>query len=99
MAGLRAIQARLPDTIGEVRGKGLMIGIELVSDGVHRIPARDLTDRLLDRAFRNGLLLLSCGLSTIRLMPPLIIDRAAADEALELFERSLRAVLNESSTC
>jgi hypothetical protein len=50
--------------IGEVRGKGLMIGMELVKDQATRTPAKDLCDALITRAYHHGLLLLSCGAST-----------------------------------
>jgi 4-aminobutyrate aminotransferase len=75
--------------IGEVRGKGLMIGMELVLDRASRTPAHRLCDALITRAFHNGLLLLSCGRSTVRFMPPLLIDTATVDEAMTLLEASL----------
>ena len=74
-------------SIGEVRGQGLMIGMELVdADGG---PARALSDALVTRAFHNGLLLLTCGQSTVRFMPPLIVTREEVDEAIGIIERSL----------
>ncbi len=88
MARLREMQSRF-DVIGEVRGKGLMIGVELVKDRASRKPARDLADAVLHRAFHNGLLILSCGASTVRFMPPLLVTRAEVDEAIGLFEASL----------
>jgi 4-aminobutyrate aminotransferase len=78
--------------IGEIRGKGLMIGMELVKDA-EKAPARELCDALITRSFHNGLILLSCGQSTVRFMPPLTIDEAHVDEAVRLLERSLRDVL------
>ncbi len=93
MNKLRALQAKYPGTIGEVRGKGLMIGVELVTDAASRQPAKALADRLLHRAFERGLLLLTCGQSTVRLMPPLTVDRATADEAMVIFEAALAAAL------
>lgn len=86
---LRAMQERF-DCIGEVRGKGLWIGVELVKSRACKTPDAGLSDRVLTRGFHNGILLLNCGQSTLRLMPPLMIDRATADEALVLLERSLR---------
>jgi 4-aminobutyrate aminotransferase len=77
------------DCVGEVRGKGLMIGVELVIDRLGKAPARKLCDALINRAFQNGLLLLSCGVSTVRFMPPLMIDAPMVDEAMNLFEISL----------
>jgi 4-aminobutyrate aminotransferase len=79
--------------IGEVRGKGLMIGMELVTDRTSKLPAKKLCDALITRAYHNGLILLSCGLSTVRFMPPLVIDESDVDEAIELLDRSLLEVL------
>jgi 4-aminobutyrate aminotransferase len=79
--------------IGDLRGKGLMIGMELVVDRVSRKPARELADRVLTRAFHNGLLLLSCGVSTIRFIPPLMINRGHVDEAMVLLESALTEAL------
>ena len=95
MASLRAMQARHPEVIGDVRGKGLMIGVELVTDAASRQPAKALAERLLHRAFERGLLLLTCGQSTVRLMPPLTVDPATADEAMRIFEAALVAALAE----
>ena len=69
--------------IGEVRGKGLMIGVELIENDAERTPARALCERLVTRGFYNGLLLLSCGVSTVRFMPPL--PRAVYKDARNLF--------------
>ncbi|WP_018152947.1 acetyl ornithine aminotransferase family protein [Leeia oryzae] len=93
MGKLREMQARHPDVIGEIRGKGLMIGIELIEDRHSRKPAKELIDRLLNQAYQNGLILLSCGSSTLRLMPPLTVDKAIADEALHILEESLKELL------
>ncbi len=79
--------------VGEVRGKGLMIGVELVKDRAGKEPAKKLCDALITRAYHNGLILLSCGQSTVRFMPPLVIEEADVDEALELLDRSLSEVL------
>src|SRR5580698_2624785 len=92
MGRLRELQSRF-GCIGDVRGKGLMIGMELVEDRVSRKPARVLADRVLTRAFRNGLLLLSCGVSTVRFIPPLMINRAHVDEAMVLLEAALTEAL------
>jgi 4-aminobutyrate aminotransferase len=79
--------------VGEVRGKGLMIGMELVADRSSKTPARKLCDALITRAYHNGLILLSCGQSTVRFMPPLLITEADVDEAVELLDRSLEEVI------
>jgi 4-aminobutyrate aminotransferase len=88
MSKLRELQSR-HEVIGEVRGKGLMLAMELVLDRRSQAPARALCDALLHRAFHNGLLLLSCGASVVRFMPPLLITRADVDEAMGLLETSL----------
>ena len=92
MGRLRELQNRF-GCIGDVRGKGLMIGMELVEDRVSRKPARELADKVLTRAFHNGLLLLSCGVSTVRFIPPLMINKAHVDEAMVLLESALTEAL------
>ena len=72
-----------------MRGRGLFIGMELVKDRVSKIPAKELCDAVITRAFHNGLILLSCGTSTVRFMPPLVISRAEVDEALTILDASL----------
>lgn len=85
---IRAMEAEHP-TIGDVRGKGLMIGIELVKDKESKKPAGALRDDVIQRAFKKGLLILGCGASTIRFMPALTIDAQTADEGLAIFEEAL----------
>src|SRR5450432_4182331 len=75
--------------VGEVRGKGLMIGVELVKDRTTKEPAKKLCDALITRAYHNGLILLACGQSTVRFMPPLVIEAADVDEAMDIVEHSL----------
>jgi 4-aminobutyrate aminotransferase len=77
------------EIIGDVRGKGLWIGVEFVEDRQGRQPAREFADRLLHTAFRNGLLLLTCGSSTLRLMPPLMVSREIAEEAVRVLDASI----------
>jgi len=79
--------------IGEVRGKGLMIGMELVENDVAKTPARALCDAVITRAFHNGLLLLPCGVSTVRFMPPLNVSAEQIDEAVALLKISLDEAL------
>jgi 4-aminobutyrate aminotransferase len=77
--------------IGDLRGRGLMIGMELIEkDGA---PARKLMDPLLHRAYQNGLLLLTCGVSTLRFMPPLCVTEAEVDEAMVYLRQSLDEAL------
>ena len=89
---LRQLQQRF-ECVGDVRGKGLMIGMELISDRASRKPARQLCERVLTRAYHNGLLLLSCGQSTVRFIPPLMITRAHVDEAMGMIEVALAEAL------
>ena len=92
---LRQLQQRF-ECVGDVRGKGLMIGMELVSDRSSRKPAKQLCEKVLTRAYHNGLLLLSCGQSTVRFIPPLMVTRAHVDEAMAMIEPALREALAES---
>ena len=85
MARLHELQSRY-ETIGEIRGKGLMIGMELVTDRTSRSPAREFCDRFITRAYENGLMLLSCGQSTVRFMPPLVVTAAEIDEAVSILD-------------
>ncbi len=85
---LEEIMARHPG-IGEVRGKGLMIGVEFVKDRLTKEPDDKLRDSVVDNAFLRGLLLLGCGKSTVRFAPPLCVTREEVNEALEIFEESL----------
>ncbi|HEY9089279.1 MAG TPA: acetyl ornithine aminotransferase family protein [Anaerolineaceae bacterium] len=87
---LTEIMARHP-SIGEVRGLGLMIGVEFVKDRVTREHAGDLRDCVVDLAFERGLLLLGCGKSVIRFSPPLNTSKAEIDEGLMIFEDALTA--------
>jgi len=88
MGRLREIQERHP-SIGQVRGKGLMIGVEFVKDRETREYAADLRNAIVDCAFEESLLILGCGTSTIRLIPPLNVDRETIDEALVRFEHAI----------
>ncbi len=75
--------------VGDVRGKGLMIGIELVKNQETREPHPEARRRIIHRAFERGLLILGCGESTVRLMPPLLVERDEADFALDVLDRCL----------
>jgi 4-aminobutyrate aminotransferase len=70
-----------------------MIGMELIENDAERTPARALCERLVTRGFHNGLLLLSCGVSTLRFMPPLCVTAAEVDEAVALLRTSLDQAL------
>ena len=89
MDRLRDWPSRFP-VVGDVRGLGLMIGIELVRDQATKEKAPELRDRVLDLAFRRGLLVLGAGDNTIRLCPPLVITRDQCDFAVDTLEACLR---------
>lgn len=77
------------EIVGDVRGRGLMIGIELVEDKLSRKAAGALRDRIVEDAFRRGVLLLGCGESTIRICPPLILSQSEMDVALDILEECI----------
>jgi 4-aminobutyrate aminotransferase len=76
--------------VGDVRGKGLMLGIEFVKDRETREPYPEIVDRITERAFRKGLLLLPCGQSTFRLAPPLVLDEYDVDTGMGILDECLR---------
>lgn len=84
----KEMQGRHP-TIGDARGKGLIVGLELVKDRETKEPAGALRDDVVQRAFEKGLLLLGCGPSTVRFMPALTVDAETVDDALSIFEEAL----------
>jgi 4-aminobutyrate aminotransferase len=86
--GLRDLQARHP-LIGDVRGKGLMIGIELVRDRTTRERAVEERNALVQAMFRRGVLVLGAGRNAIRLAPPLVLSRDQADQVLRVFDEAL----------
>lgn len=94
---LQEIMASHP-SIGDVRGIGLMIGVEFVKDRKSRVPAEALTKRVLELAFERGLILLSCGRSVMRIAPPLSITKAEIDEGLTIFDESIALAEKELKT-
>lgn len=78
--------------MGDVRGAGLMIGVELVKDKETKEPAKKEAEEVMTRCFRKGVAFVTCGVSTIRMMPPLLISRDLVDSALEIFEGCLSEV-------
>ncbi len=89
LTGARRLAEEFP-VIGEVRGLGLMIGIEFVKDRATREPHPELVNQLVQRSFRRGLLLLSAGKSALRLAPPLVIDEEDATIALTLIREGIQ---------
>ncbi len=80
--------------VGNVRGKGLMIGIELVQNQQTKEPHEAARQQVIRSAFERGLLILGCGESTIRLMPPLIVEPEQADFALDVLEACIAEAEN-----
>jgi 4-aminobutyrate aminotransferase len=89
--GLKEIQSRHP-IIGDVRGKGLMVAFELISDPVTRHPATSERSAVVQECFRRGLLVLGCGESSVRLCPPLVVDEKECDTALRILDEALDVV-------
>ena len=91
MAGARALMDKHP-IVGDVRGRGLMIGLELVRDRQTKERAGSERDAVVREAFTRGLLVLGAGPNSIRLSPPLVLTKAQADTALGILDQALGAV-------
>jgi 4-aminobutyrate aminotransferase len=83
------------ELVGHVRGKGLMIGIELVRDKESKEYAVKELSQVLMEAFRRGLAVIGAGFSTIRIAPPIIITEELAHKGLDILEESIKVVNNE----
>jgi 4-aminobutyrate aminotransferase len=84
------------EIIGDVRGKGLMIGIEIVKDKKSKAYGKEEASKIIDTTWKKGVLLITCGRSTLRIVPPLTITRKLVDEALDVIESAIREVNGES---
>jgi len=95
MKALKQLQSESP-IIGDVRGLGMMTGVEFIKPGTDKQPNTEASNRILKRALEAGLILYPCGhwSQTIRLIPPLNITRQQLDEGLEIFRK---AVLSENN--
>ena len=91
LAGACRLMTKHP-IIGDVRGRGLMVGVEFVKDRNTREPAPEMVRALVQKAFRRGLLLLGAGQSALRLAPPLVIDEQDLDTALGMIDSCLEEV-------
>jgi 4-aminobutyrate aminotransferase len=89
MSALRKMQNKYA-SIGDVRGRGLMIGMEFVKDRETKERAVELRNNIIQHAFENGLLLIPCGRSGIRFTPALNISQNLVDEGLQIFEKALK---------
>ncbi len=90
-AGLRRLMDRHP-VIGDVRGLGLMLGVEIVKDRTTKERATEMRDAIINECFRRGVLVLGAGPSTIRISPPLIVDEEQAQFAVDTFSAAISAV-------
>jgi 4-aminobutyrate aminotransferase len=78
--------------IKEVRGLGLMIGVEFAKPDAKRTPDPKLRDQVMQTCFEQGLLLLNCGESTLRFCPPLIVNREQVEAAVAIFDAAIKTV-------
>lgn len=93
--GLLGLQARYPN-IGDVRGTGFMLAIELIKTDAARTPDADLNQQVIDAARAGGLLVIKCGVhrNVLRFLAPLVATEAQIDEALQILDAALARVLN-----
>ena len=88
-SGLQKLMAK-HECIGDVRGRGMMLGVEFVKDKTSRQPDADLRDRVEMASYQRGLILLGCGANSIRWSPPLILTKENVDVALEIFDEAIK---------
>ena len=93
--GLQKLMAKY-ECIGDVRGFGLMLGVEFVKDKASRKPDAELRDRVEMASFKRGLILLGAGTNTIRWSPPLILTKENVDVALDIFDEAIAASVSEA---
>jgi 4-aminobutyrate aminotransferase len=91
-AGLRKLMEKY-DRIGDVRGLGMMLGVEFVTDKASLKPDAELRDRVEMECYKRGLIILGCGGNSIRWSPPLILAKEHVDVALEIFDAAIAASL------
>ena len=92
LEGLRHLQ-QIYVCMGDVRGKGLMVGVELVKDRETKEPATDWRAQIISKTFEKGLLLLGCGENSIRFCPALNVTAVEIDQCLTIFEEALKEVV------
>jgi 4-aminobutyrate aminotransferase len=97
MTGMRALADKHP-LIGDVRGKGLMIGLELVRDRTTKTRAIEERNALVQAMFRRGVLILGAGRNAVRFAPPLVLTKPQADEVLRLLDDALTEVSSAYAT-
>jgi 4-aminobutyrate aminotransferase len=90
-SGLEGLMKKRP-IIGDVRGRGLMVGVELVRDRATKERAIEERNAVVSAAFERGLLVLGAGKNSIRFSPPLVLTREQADMAIAIFDEALSTV-------
>ena len=80
------------EIIGDVRGLGMMIGVEIVKDKKSKAYGVKEHDRIINEAFNNGLVLLPCGMSAIRIIPPITVSASHLNKGLDIFEKAVKSV-------
>jgi len=83
------------EIVGDVRGKGLMIGFEIVKDKRTKKPGKEEANEIMMRAWKRGVAVITCGASTVRIAPPLTITRELLDSALDIIEDVVKEVEKE----
>jgi len=78
--------------VGDVRGRGLMIGVDIVKDKATKEYGAAERDKIVERAFEHGVLFLGCGPSTIRLCPPRVVTKEEADVAMDVLQECIQEV-------
>ncbi|HEV7396194.1 MAG TPA: aminotransferase class III-fold pyridoxal phosphate-dependent enzyme, partial [Pyrinomonadaceae bacterium] len=79
------------ECIGDVRGMGMMLGVEFVKDKAGKKEDAELRDRVESACFERGLIILGCGSNSIRWSPPLVLTKENVDVALEIFDEAIAA--------
>ncbi len=87
---------RRNEIVGDVRGKGLMIGVEIVENKQSKKPAPEKAAEIMNRSWKRGVNVITCGASTIRIAPPLVITRDLVDSAMDILEDSIKEVGKEA---
>jgi len=80
------------ECVGEVRGLGLMIGVEIIKNKKTKQMAPELRNKIIKHCFESGLLILGCGPNTLRICPPLVVTRKEADTAIDIIEKAIKKV-------
>jgi len=97
MKRLKELQDKY-DYIGDVRGKGLMIGVEFVKDRKTKEPFKKLRNAVIDEAFKRGLIILGSGISALRIQPPLVIKEEHIDIATEILDQAIKAAIEKTAS-